>query len=115
MPLIDCTLLEKKNRSRKTASPESKKSKTSQPEGWKSTDTCDISNTSYTDSGSIPVDQSNNNFLEVSQCATNSLPSSTEKSNDLQHVITPTELTPPHDRMTSADFDDNNQQKVPCF
>jgi hypothetical protein len=135
MPLVDCILIEKKNRRRKVASPETKKvnkrkmaspesrkghTKTPHPEEWKSRDTCDSSNTSYTDSDSmIPVDKSNNNLLQVSLPAANPLSPTEEKSEKsqemTQNVISATEQTPPHDKVTSSDFDDNNQQKVPCF
>jgi hypothetical protein len=135
MPLVDCILIEKKNRRKKVASPESKKVnkrkmaspesrkghiKTPHPEEWKSRETCDSSNASYTDSDSmIPVDKSNNNFLQVSLPAANCQSPTKEKSEKsqemTQNVIPATEQTPPRDKGTSSNFHDNNQQKVPCF
>lgn len=132
MPLLECTLIEKKNRSRKIASPESKKrnkrkiaspeskrsnTNTPQSEGRKSTDTCDSSNASYTDSRSmIPTDESNSDILEVSLHVAKPLPSSDEELSKSQNVIiSSSEQTTPSDSTTSADFIDNNQEKVSCF
>lgn len=131
MPLVDCTLIEKKNRSRKIASPESKKrnkrkiaspeskksnTNTPQSEGRKSTDTYDSSNASYTDSRLMtPTDESYRDILEVSLPVAKPLPSSNEELFRSQTVISASEQTTSRDSTTSADYDDNNQQKVSCF
>lgn len=117
MPLVDCTFLEKKNRNRKVASPESKKEITPQIQSeCKSTDTCDSSSSSYIDSGSlIPTCSSDNDLLELSLPAASPLPPNELKSKKSPDALTATRETSPHNRKLCADFDDNNEKEVPCF